>query len=219
VVATGIEQTAEMAQEAARPFNLGVSRGPARPSDEPEKIEPLFSREEPVAAPVVPSAYEPEVAEAPADEVPEAVEAEADDDGIELELGEFEEASEESAAAVDGDDDDSALTLEAPVEPVATESSVGNDDLLSSATRLAEEDDQVSPLVTRKRPLVSSSSGEDEGERTPRLAGAGSTLFERMANLSRGGSAKDEGEEEEEDGGDEAPSISIPRFLGRQNNQ
>jgi len=36
-----------------------------------------------------------------------------------------------------------------------------------------------------------------------------------MANLSRGGNRDDE-DEEEEDGG---PSISIPRFLGRQNNQ
>ena len=33
VVATGIEQSAEMADEASsRPFNLGASRGPARPS-------------------------------------------------------------------------------------------------------------------------------------------------------------------------------------------
>jgi cell division protein FtsZ len=38
-----------------------------------------------------------------------------------------------------------------------------------------------------------------------------------MANLSRGGrsSSDDDDEEEAEDG----PSISIPRFLGRQNNQ
>jgi len=37
-----------------------------------------------------------------------------------------------------------------------------------------------------------------------------------MANLSRGGRSKDE--DEDEDDGD-GPSISIPRFLGRQNNQ
>jgi cell division protein FtsZ len=40
----------------------------------------------------------------------------------------------------------------------------------------------------------------------------GSTLFERMANLSRASSDEDE----EEDGGG---SLRIPRFLGRQNNQ
>ena len=43
-------------------------------------------------------------------------------------------------------------------------------------------------------------------------------LFERMANLSRGGRSKDEDDNEDEDDGD-GPSISIPRFLGRQNNQ
>jgi cell division protein FtsZ len=37
-----------------------------------------------------------------------------------------------------------------------------------------------------------------------------------MANLSRGGRSKDD--DEDEDDGD-GPSISIPRFLGRQNNQ
>ena len=47
---------------------------------------------------------------------------------------------------------------------------------------------------------------------------AGNTLFERMANLSRGvkpAVAEDEGDEDEDDGS----AISIPRFLGRQNNQ
>ena len=50
--------------------------------------------------------------------------------------------------------------------------------------------------------------------------GAGSTLFERMANLSRGG-PRDEAEDEEEEGEeeDDGASLNIPRFLGRQNNQ
>ena len=40
-----------------------------------------------------------------------------------------------------------------------------------------------------------------------------------MANLSRGGSksSDDEDEDEDDDGG--SASLSIPRFLGRQNNQ
>ena len=49
----------------------------------------------------------------------------------------------------------------------------------------------------------------------PRQPAAGSTLFERMANLSRGAS-RAAGEDED---GDEGSSLSIPRFLGRQNNQ
>jgi cell division protein FtsZ len=36
-----------------------------------------------------------------------------------------------------------------------------------------------------------------------------------MANLSRGGGRSTDEEDEDDDG----PSISIPRFLGRQNNQ
>jgi cell division protein FtsZ len=39
-----------------------------------------------------------------------------------------------------------------------------------------------------------------------------------MANLSRGGRSA-QSEDEDEDEGDSGPSISIPRFLGRQNNQ
>ena len=44
----------------------------------------------------------------------------------------------------------------------------------------------------------------------------GSTLFERMANLSRSSSSDDD---DDDDDGDSAPALSIPRFLGRQNNQ
>ncbi|HSM53035.1 MAG TPA: cell division protein FtsZ [Erythrobacter sp.] len=59
------------------------------------------------------------------------------------------------------------------------------------------------------------------GGGAPAAAG-GSTLFERMANLSRGvGRSDDEDEEEgdDEDGDSGGSSLSIPRFLGRQNNQ
>ena len=45
----------------------------------------------------------------------------------------------------------------------------------------------------------------------------GSTLFERMANLSRGSSTSDEDEVDEDEDGSGA--LNIPRFLGRQNNQ
>ncbi|MCW1402407.1 cell division protein FtsZ [Novosphingobium sp. MW5] len=198
VVATGIEQTAEMAQEAARPFNLGASRGPVLPTSEPEEAPAPVA-----AAPVVPEPYEP---------APEPEAAAAEEDAFEL--GDFaaDEAEEEAAPESQG-----WTTSEAQDEPVeASEPAVGDDDLLGSASRLVEED-EGSPLL-RKRPLVSSSS-EDDGK-APRLSSSsGSTLFERMANLSRGGSAAEEEDEEEDKGEADAPSISIPRFLGRQNNQ
>ena len=51
-------------------------------------------------------------------------------------------------------------------------------------------------------------------EAEPARPSAGSTLFERMANLSRGNRAP-----ADDDDGDEGGSLNIPRFLGRQNNQ
>src|SRR3546814_7369707 len=42
VVATGIEQTAEQAEEASRPMSLGTSRGPVRPAiARPAPVEAL----------------------------------------------------------------------------------------------------------------------------------------------------------------------------------
>ena len=50
VVATGIEQAASHVDEAPRPLNLGMSRGPAVPAAEPAVIQPLFERK-PAAGP------------------------------------------------------------------------------------------------------------------------------------------------------------------------
>jgi cell division protein FtsZ len=47
----------------------------------------------------------------------------------------------------------------------------------------------------------------------PRVSSGGGTLFERMSNLSRGLSNKDD-----DDKDDDGPGISIPRFLDRQSN-
>jgi cell division protein FtsZ len=59
-------------------------------------------------------------------------------------------------------------------------------------------------------------SDDEQGEAPAKSAG-GSTLFERMANLSRAGADRAEDEEEDEEGS--SSSLRIPRFLGRQNNQ
>ena len=219
VVATGIEQSAEQAEVAAKPFNLGTSRGPVRPLDLPPEPVMAAAPAEPAPSPV-PSAYDPPVEAEPVD----LAEAEADD---ELELGEFAEDEAEPVAVTAADDaDDLHLADELDLSDAdevhaayEDSSSAPQDTLLGDATRLADEDDQVSPLAIRRRSLVSDSSSEqgEAEERTPRLSSAGSTLFERMANLSRGGKADDKDEEEEE--ADEGPSISIPRFLGRQGNQ
>ena len=71
-----------------------------------------------------------------------------------------------------------------------------------------------SPLASKpgkKRPVL---GGDDGGSD----AGAGSTLFERMANLSRG-SAPRPADDRDDDDDDTGGALNIPRFLGRQNNQ
>ena len=85
------------------------------------------------------------------------------------------------------------------------------DDLLASADRLAAEDQPVTARLGggRRRGLLGDGGG-DGG------AGAGSTLFERMANLSRS-TGRDE--EDDEDEGEDGPALSIPRFLDRNRNQ
>ncbi|UYV17244.1 cell division protein FtsZ [Porphyrobacter sp. ULC335] len=87
------------------------------------------------------------------------------------------------------------------------------DDLLASADRLAAEDRPVEARLGggRRRSLLGGAEGDDGG-----ASGEGSTLFERMANLSRS-TARDD--DDDDDGDDSGPALSIPRFLGRQNNQ
>jgi cell division protein FtsZ len=194
VVATGIEQTAEQAQVAGLGgFNLGASRGIARPG---------MARPEPAPQPEVAAAPEPAPAPVPEPE--------------ELTLDTPAEAGAEAGA------EPFELELEAPeavAEPAPAPQAPAADELMLDAGRLVD-DQPGSPLMRKQVP------GAEEGAApaaaaaapTPRLSGGGSTLFERMASLSRGGGRTLREDEEGEDEGD-GQSISIPRFLGRQNNQ
>jgi cell division protein FtsZ len=89
---------------------------------------------------------------------------------------------------------------------------VQNDLLGGAGVGGAAGDRPVEPRLGggRRRSLLGGGAGEGAGGGS----GSGSTLFERMANLSRT-TARDE----DDDGDDDGPAISIPRFLGRQNNQ
>jgi cell division protein FtsZ len=90
-----------------------------------------------------------------------------------------------------------------------------DEDRLVDAIRRAESSEPLSPLLPKKRRALVS-GGEGGGS----TLGAGSTLFERMANLSRGGPRDDANESEEEgEEEDDSSALNIPRFLGRQNNQ
>ncbi len=102
----------------------------------------------------------------------------------------------------------------------------GTDDLLRNADKLAEQDAPV--RGGRRRQLIAGGEGAEAkaGQVTPAPAApaapakeeaGGSTLFERMANLSRGSASKDDDDDDDDD--DNGGSLSIPRFLGRQNNQ
>jgi cell division protein FtsZ len=236
VVATGIEQSASQAEEASRPFNLSSSRGPARPAPvEMPAVQPLFERtapepeaEEEVVAAAAPEPTEPDPA------ANASINGEDDDWDM---TGSALDADETGAEPLE-------LELEADEPAVASEADgAENDELLLDASRLMEEDQPVAGtgMPGRRRGLVSSDSGEatgggigDQGEtggaaadapitpaqKTPRLSGGGggATLFERMANLSRGGRS-DKSDDDDDDDNNDGPSISIPRFLGRQNNQ
>jgi cell division protein FtsZ len=118
----------------------------------------------------------------------------------------------------DGPGADGALDLTSEAPPGGG----GQDELLLDADRLAEQDEPVRAQLGggRRRGLVGGAEGGAGGGSGGAGAApsAGSTLFERMANLSRGGPKATDDEDEDEDGGGSA-SLSIPRFLGRQNNQ
>lgn len=218
VVATGIEQTEQQAVEASRPLSLGAARGPSRPALNVPAPESLFEREAPAPQPV---AYEAEEYQ------PEAEPLELGDAAEWSDQGEPETAEEADAglavAASLADPLDLGEEFVSPEEQVQGDNpgngaGAGGDELLLDASRLNQTDESfASPLVTRKRPLVSGDSlgGSASGVGGP--APSGNTLFERMANLSRGRPtpAEDADDDDSSDGG----SISIPRFLGRQNNQ
>ncbi len=228
VVATGIEQAAAPAEDAPRSLNLGASRGPARPSmAELPAVEPLFDRKPapiPQAAPEPVAQDDPKPAEKVGWGAAEAAGNDAEGDAFALDDWDDEETDEEkqvkasSYASLTGEAPAANEPLELDAEEESGEQTAGGDgdELLLDASRLAEDDAPVTPLMPgRRRGLV---SGQDDGGEGGGKSGGGSTLFERMANLSRGSKASDENEDEE-DGDDDSASISIPRFLGRQNNQ
>ncbi len=180
VVATGIEQTGEMAESAARPAMLGGMRGPAFPGGQR-------------AAPPAPPAFDPPP---PAAEVEPAAAPFAEPVAAESAGPETAPADPSAEEPLDLTLDLSELEQAAPPAPETGELAL---DLQ------AGDAEPVPPRFGRAQP--------DPASGNP----AGNTLFERMANLSRGGAraGEDDAEGEAEDGN----ALNIPRFLGRQNNQ
>jgi cell division protein FtsZ len=211
--------------------------------DMPEAMEEPAEPEFPAAPPRVPEGYEAEPSpqfsadydeeEEDYDESADASYASLSGDSIQLggEAAEDEDAEADDWDVAGGGAAPLELTMEAEqpepdAGPEADDSADQADELLLNASRLAEQD---APMpIGRRRGLVSSeeaggaarggggAGGGGGGGGGGGAPGAGSTLFERMANLSRGGAKDDDEDEDDDDGG---PSLSIPRFLGRQNNQ
>jgi cell division protein FtsZ len=135
------------------------------------------------------------------------------------------ESGEEGGQAPRDEDWDEPLELgEAAEEGEAGGDGTGSDDeLLLDADRLAEQDQPIEEPAHQAQPgrrrglVAGSGSGSGGGGSGGGGDSGGSTLFERMANLSRGSSSakKDDADDDDDDGG----ALNIPRFLGRQNNQ
>jgi cell division protein FtsZ len=226
VVATGIEQSAEMAEIAARPLNLTASRGPIRPAVATPPPAPVA---EPASQPASHPAAEPEPAAAK--DAPAANDLDLEgfaEEGDAFELTE-EDAAEETAgtayASLSGVRPARADALDLGLDQAEAADSgdaagKDQDELLLGANRLVEEDGPVSPLATRRRPPTAAPAAAPATGGGSRSPVAGNTLFERMANLSRGvkpASTSDGGSDDGDD--DDSSAVSIPRFLGRQNNQ
>ncbi|RJX69928.1 cell division protein FtsZ [Tsuneonella suprasediminis] len=234
VVATGIEGGQVSRADENRSFSLGGARPPKRPVlDLPE--DNVAPAPEPVPAPAPVAATPPQPAPEP--------EAEP------LDLGGMAQDDEEYQDDVDDIVDPLAGLRNAmaeepgPPPPAASGGShaapaPAQDELLLDADRLVERDAPVTPPEdNRRRGLLSGGADGGAGGAAPPAsrggaapggAGAGtggaktggSTLFERMANLSRGsGPAAGSRDAEDDDDDTDSGSLSIPRFLGRQNNQ
>ncbi|MEM6908661.1 MAG: cell division protein FtsZ [Pseudomonadota bacterium] len=152
----------------------------------------------------------------------------AEDEVYELNADEATTTDAETASSEEGEDASEPLDLgEEYAEYTDIEddgAEPGDDDLLSDADRLAAEDKPVEARLGggRRRGILGSGdsdeTSEGSGDGAGGSSGGGSTLFERMANLSRS-SASDPDDTEDDDDDDDTPALSIPRFLGRQNNQ
>jgi cell division protein FtsZ len=202
VVATGIEQTAEQAEAASRPAQLGASRGPVRPGA-PRIVG---------APPAAPTANEDEPLELtqPAEESePEA-----------LELGESDMVAEDIAEVTVRADDvvaeekPTAPSLRAVPSGTAPAAPARREQMLFDPA-----DAPVSPLRPRTLDRPAAEAAADVKVPEPKSAPVGgSTLFERMTSMSRPKPAV-AASPSRDDTDDTEGSAGLPKFLGRQRNQ
>ena len=203
VVATGIDSDGSMSSAAPPPsFAMGSplqKKESAQPA--PSFASSITSDEE-----EAPAAYEPEEEPAPEPEVEYKAE----------EVPAPEVVSTPAPVATYGDDDD-----EDEEEDDYSGSTPSFASLTPGMAASRPEPEDEDELV-----LGDDAIQMDEGQEAaagsqpppaPRVAAGGGTLFERMSNLTRGGSKNDEADDGEDD--KSSDPLDIPRFLNRQNNQ
>ncbi|MGB3797343.1 MAG: cell division protein FtsZ [Alteraurantiacibacter sp.] len=248
VVATGIEQTGEMPRENSRPLDLSAARGPRRPSlaipasngardvadDElsdsaDDETLDLGSADEADDNTASDQGEKPAVPETYGDTGGERLITPADDSGFGLDDGDgFGGGDGDTDVSTSENDGAFDLTNEVADDSAdGDDADAGQDELLLDASRLADADEPVAGQGGRRARMLGGAgegtsdeagSGSAAPAAKPAPASSGSTLFERMANLSRQTpeTGDDDDDDDDEDGGG---SMRIPRFLGRQNNQ
>jgi len=232
VVATGIDSAGPQKRAAPPQFDLSAVRGPRKPvlaadrtpapnaapatGDAPARGGPLsfarFEPEHPAGVPAQGAMPDP-VDDASFGTAGEhgfpPAQDEDEDDALELTMELDEPAAAEPPIA--------APVAAAPMAQAAPRTQ--DELLLDEAGRGAGQDERYkpAPAPARRPRMLRGAANEDGGEAAPAKAPAstGSTLFERMANMSRSAPAQEPREESESTGS----TMRIPRFLGRQNNQ
>ncbi len=222
VVATGIEAGAVPKRAAPPQFDLAAARGPRKPAfvtgraATPEPAPPApeasgrsplsFARlapEQPAAEGAMPDPAEDASFRSPAQE-PGFAAQEDDEDALELTM-DLEAPEAEPATAFAADTSQDELLLDE------------SEDRYRSAAPAAAAAPAPAPAQAPRRPRMLRGAANEDGAEPPARAAApgGSTLFERMASMSRSAPAEEPSDPQPGSG----PAMRIPRFLGRQNNQ
>ncbi len=204
VVATGIDSDAMAASKPAPSFAMS---SPAPKAEEPASFASSIASDDSQDS-VEEAAQEAEIASAPVPDAETEVEAAAEAETEPYVQSEM--APSPAPVATYGDDDDLSDI------PSATPSFASLTRGRSAAASEPEKDELVLGEDAIQFDDEEEAAAPSNAPPAPRVATGGGTLFERMSNLTRGGSKSDDDDGEGEKSRD---PLDIPRFLNRQNNQ
>ncbi len=222
VVATGIDAGSEPKRGSTPLFDLAAVRGPRKPG-----LVTGATRGEPAPGRSAAPARDGLGLARPEPEVPERTAAAEHHDPLPasavdrpyLDMGHGAAPAEYPDQA---EDDDDALELTTVIEePAADDSEPPVQSSRREPAALAAQDElllgDAAPAMPRRPRMLRGAANEDGSEVPARApAPASTTLFERMASMSRSAAPAPEEPEQQPESGS---ALRIPRFLGRQNNQ